>query len=251
MLVGWLELEKFFQLQNVVCLVLGNLGRSDELIKKLLLRVGEGVVKILGRLVFGKVRQGEWLSLQLMYVVLGFIKNLVILVVNKLVLGEMLLKSGILVGLWEGFGNSQLSMMFVVVSLGRLLFVGCRENVRLVCKLVLIVFDEKDENGLVLVELFFQGEMVIYRMNFDLLYCLVIGFLNEDFIKFEVVRVVVLVVCRVLFQDFGVLGFLGELEEFYKIYLDIIVGLFMMMFMQVKWLFVRLDVIIVLVFMVS
>lgn len=250
-LVGWLELEKFPQLQNAACLALGNLGRSDESTKKLLPRVGEGVVKILGRSVPGKVRQGERPSLQLTHAALGFTKNLAIPAANKPVLGEMLLKSGTLAGLWEGFGNSQPSMMFAAVSLGRLLLVGCRENVRLVCKPVSIASDEKDENGLASAESSSQGETATYRTNLDLLYRSATGSPNEDPTKLEAARVVVSAVCRVLSQDPGVLGSSGELEEFYKTHSDIIAGSFTTMLTQAKWPSVRSDAITVLALMAS
>ncbi|KAK0671928.1 hypothetical protein QBC41DRAFT_344259 [Cercophora samala] len=255
-LVGWLGLARYPQLQMAACLALGNIGRSDEATKALLPKVGEGLRRVLGRSVpgmKGEKKAGLDPSLQLTHAALGFAKNLAIPAVNKPVLGGLLLENGILAGLWEGFGKSQPSMQFAAVSLGRLLLVGCGENVRLVCKPVVSKEEVDGSEG----ETAHQGESssraeaATYRTNLELLYRSATGSPNEEPTKLEAARAVVSAVCRVLSQDPEVLGSEGELEEFYKTHSEIIVASFATMLTQAKWPSVRSDAITVLALMAS
>ncbi|KAK4199278.1 hypothetical protein QBC40DRAFT_266049 [Triangularia verruculosa] len=243
-LVSWLGYARHPQLQVAACLALGNIGRSDEATIALLPRVDEGLVRILARSVPAQKATPAASSptLQLTHAALGFAKNLAIPAVNKPFLGAALLKS-ILPKLWQSFGG-QPSMQFAAVTLARLLLVGCKESVKLICAPV----SPSPEGG---VQSASSEAPPSHRTNLELLYLSATASPQEDPTKLEAARAVVSAVCRVLSQDPGVLGSQEELAEFYETHSGIVIPSFTTMLTQNKWPSVRSDAITVLALMAN
>ncbi|KAK4176409.1 hypothetical protein QBC36DRAFT_329329 [Triangularia setosa] len=254
-LVSWLGYARHPQLQVAACLALGNIGRSDEATVALLPRVGEGLTGILARSIPSQksIPQTSSPTLQLTHAALGFAKNLAIPVVNKPVLGGGLLQS-ILPRLWESFG-SQPSMQFAAVTLARLLLVGCKENVKLICAPVSPVSNNEGDASAAQISHPSESSsqpQATHRTTLELLYHSATASPNEEPTKLEAARAVVSAVCRVLSQDPGVLGSMEkELDEFYNTHSDIIIASFTAMLAQMKWPSVRSDAITVLALMAN
>ncbi|KAK0744268.1 hypothetical protein B0T21DRAFT_447536 [Apiosordaria backusii] len=251
-LISWLGYARHPQLQIAACLALGNIGRSDEATISLLPRVEEGLTRILVRSIPSQKpipSSSVPPTLQLTHAALGFVKNLAVPAVNKPALGGGLLGS-VLPRLWESFGRSQPSMQFAAVSLARLLLVGCRENVKLICAVEPVVDNDDGVEGMG--EASQEGARSSHRRTkLESLYKSAVSGVNEEPTKLEAARAVVSAVCRVLAQDPSILGDSGVVEEFYNTHSDVIKASFTTMLMQTKWPSVRSDAITVLALMAN
>ncbi|KAL2265985.1 hypothetical protein VTJ83DRAFT_5337 [Remersonia thermophila] len=145
-LLGWLSLSpepSLAPLPTAACLVLGNLGRSDEASTALRSRVLGPLADILWRAIPPALapslppagRASPAPPLQLIHASLGFLKNLAIPAANKPALGASLLEpaaAALLPRLWTST-RTQPQLQFGAVSLTRLLLAGCSLNARRLC----------------------------------------------------------------------------------------------------------------------
>lgn len=136
-LQGWLRgPPEHATLQSAACLALGNVARSDATCETLVGGAGihEPLIELLARCTGGgAATTTSPPNPQLTHAVISFLKNLAIPAANKPALGP-LLEPGLLPKLWSTWGDTQPQSQFAAVSLGRLLLVGCPQNVGRLCK---------------------------------------------------------------------------------------------------------------------